>query len=164
MQDYSCICNDCYQVGFFPIPCIFLLKLITNLIHPRQNLFVQGQHKHMLSGVSFQLHLFQAALIPFPAPGNIHSSQHPHGGLQAQQVPPSQCAGHCLTPWVTGGAPHTLPHLWAKPKAATSVRLCALLPSTGNIADKPPIAGHSTGHLTNISSSEHTQFSPEVIL
>lgn len=27
---------------FFSIPCIFLLKLITNLIHPRQNLFVQG--------------------------------------------------------------------------------------------------------------------------
>lgn len=68
MQDCSSEANDFATRLLFSIPCIFLLKLITNLIHPRQNLFVQGQHKHMLSGALFQLHLFKAALIPFPAP------------------------------------------------------------------------------------------------
>lgn len=74
MQDYSSEASDCSTTKLlFSIPCTFLLKFITNLIHPRQNLFVQEQHKHVLPGVSFQLHSFRAALIPFPAPDKIHS-------------------------------------------------------------------------------------------
>lgn len=116
----------------------------------------------MLSGVPFQLHLFKAALIPFPAPENIHycaSSQSPPGGLQATAgahhpgVPdPFRSQEGLHMPCPTSCCSQ------AKPKAPTSVHWCALLPSTGSFADKPPITGHSTWHLTNIPALTAVSF------
>lgn len=84
----------------------------------------------MLSLVLLQLHLFKAALFPFPAPENIHScasSQYPPGGLQATAGAPIPACWSLPDPRVTGGAPHALPHLLLLPGKTQSSHHCLLV-------------------------------------
>lgn len=88
--------------------------------------------------------------------------------------PQSEDAAQCLTsPCVTGGAPHTLPQLlpltagcqhWQNPKLPPLSMRGHHRPALGVAGDKHPVVRHVTGHLTNISSCNRTQFSPRMIL